>query len=145
MVLGAGLGAFIDGIVLHQILGWHHLVCTTETCRPNSIAALQLQNTQDGWFHAAAFVLTVAGIVLTWRAQRDSAGRASGRVACGGSLAGWGLFNLVEGLIDHQILALHHVKPDSPHWMVYDALFLLLGLGLIVVGYVISSRSTERA
>jgi uncharacterized membrane protein len=27
-------------------------------------------------------------------------------------LAGWGVFNIVEGLIDHQLLGLHHVRDD---------------------------------
>ncbi len=30
-VLGLGLGGLFDGIMLHQILGWHHLVGTTDT------------------------------------------------------------------------------------------------------------------
>ena len=37
IVFGLGLGGLFDGIVLHQILGWHHMICTTETCQPNSI------------------------------------------------------------------------------------------------------------
>jgi len=28
--LGAGLGGFVDGIVLHQILQWHHMLTSTE-------------------------------------------------------------------------------------------------------------------
>jgi len=50
IVLGLGFGGFTDGIVLHQILGWHHLVCVTAHCQPTSIEQLQLQNTQDGFF-----------------------------------------------------------------------------------------------
>jgi uncharacterized membrane protein len=25
-ILGVGLGGFVDGIVLHQVLQWHHLL-----------------------------------------------------------------------------------------------------------------------
>ena len=49
VVLGLGLGGFFDGSVLHQILGWHHLVCTTDTCQVNSVAELKTQVTQDGY------------------------------------------------------------------------------------------------
>ena len=142
VVLGTGLGAFIDGIVLHQILGWHHLICTTETCRPDSVAALELQNTQDGLFHLAAFGLTIAGLTLVWHAHRDAAARGMGRMVAGGAVVGWGVFNFVEGLIDHQILGLHHVKPDSPHWFAYDMLFLASGLLLVVIGFAVARRAS---
>jgi uncharacterized membrane protein len=29
LLLGLGLGGFIDGIVMHQILQWHHLLTGT--------------------------------------------------------------------------------------------------------------------
>lgn len=47
ITLGLGLGGFFDGIVLHQILGWHHLICVTAHCQPQSVAQLKAQNTQD--------------------------------------------------------------------------------------------------
>ena len=28
-------------------------------------------------------------------------------------LAGWGIFNLIEGIIDHHLLELHHVNPKA--------------------------------
>ncbi len=37
-ILGLGLGGFFDGIVLHQILQWHHLICVTAHCQPLSLA-----------------------------------------------------------------------------------------------------------
>ena len=61
IVLGLGLGGFVDGIALHQILGWHHLICTTETCQVETVEALQLQNRQDGFFQLATWRLTAAG------------------------------------------------------------------------------------
>lgn len=133
LVLGTGLGGFLDGIVLHQILGWHHLVCFSETCAPTSIAELQRQNTLDGFFHLAVWGLTVWGIALVSRAYRAGSG-APGRVVFGAALAGWGLFNLVEGLIDHQILGIHHVRPESPQWLWYDLAFLASGVALMIVG-----------
>ncbi|MCR6654601.1 MAG: DUF2243 domain-containing protein [Opitutus sp.] len=138
LVLGLGLGGFVDGIVLHQILGWHHLICTTATCAPESIATLQRQNTQDGFFHAATWLLTVLGVVLLWRARDTPPGSTGGRVVFGGAVAGWGVFNFVEGLIDHQLLGIHHVKPDSSQWLIYDLLFLASGVVLVAVGWVLA-------
>lgn len=134
LVLGLGLGGFVDGIVLHQILGWHHLVCITEYCRPASVAELQVQNTQDGFFHLALWLVTLAGTALLFRAARLPGPGWSGRILSGALLAGAGVFNIVEGLIDHQILGIHHVLPGDPHQFLFDMLFLAAGAGLIVTG-----------
>jgi uncharacterized membrane protein len=141
LVLGAGFGGFFDGIVLHQILGWHHLVCRTETCRPLTIGGLQQQTMEDGFFHLAVWVISLVGVGMLFNA-RDS---ADGRTLIGGMLAGWGAFNLIEGLIDHQLLGLHHVRPDSPHWFLYDMLFLASGVVLIVIGRKMSRPKTVEA
>jgi uncharacterized membrane protein len=129
-----GFGGFADGIVLHQILGWHHLVCVTAHCRPASIEGLKLQNTQDGYFHLALWALTLAGTALLFRAGREPRPAWSGRVLSGAMLAGWGLFNIVEGLVDHQILGIHHVLPGHPHQWLWDMLFLAVGAGFLFVG-----------
>ncbi len=134
VVLGLGFGGFADGIVLHQILGWHHLVCLTEYCRPVSVAELQVQNTQDGYFHLALWLVTLAGTAMLFRAARDPGPACSGRGFAGAMLAGWGLFNVIEGLIDHQILGIHHVLPGDPDQLWFDLLFLAVGVGLIGTG-----------
>jgi uncharacterized membrane protein len=145
LVLGLGLGGFVDGIVFHQLLGWHHLICTTQTCQPVSIASLQRQNTQDGFFHLAVLALSITGVVWLFKTPpaRDQL-HGQGRILLGGALSGWGAFNLVEGLIDHEWLGLHHVLPDSPHWFRYDLLFLLFGLALLLGGWLLA-RSTKKA
>ncbi len=51
-------------------------------------------------------------------------------------LAGWGLFNLVEGLLDHQVLGIHHVH-EGPYQLWWDVGFLLLGALFLVGGYLI--------
>jgi uncharacterized membrane protein len=33
VVLGVGLGGFVDGILLHQVLQWHHMLTSTDTDR----------------------------------------------------------------------------------------------------------------
>jgi uncharacterized membrane protein len=51
-------------------------------------------------------------------------------------LAGWGLFNLIEGLVDHQLLGIHHVKVDADGdpVVVLDVAFLASGVLLLLVG-----------
>ena len=51
----------------------------------------------------------------------------------GALLAGWGLFNLVEGIIDHHLLNLHHVV-ERLGKSVFDYAFLASGVLLLVVG-----------
>ena len=135
IVLGLGLGGFVDGIALHQILGWHHLICTTETCQVETVEALQLQNRQDGFFQLATWLLTAAGIGMLFRAGRSNADIWSGRILSGAMLAGWGGFNLLEGLVDHHLLGIHHVRPGHPHEFVFDLLFLASGVVLIFIGW----------
>jgi uncharacterized membrane protein len=66
-----------------------------------------------------------------------------GTAVFGGVLLGWGLFNFVEGLINHQILGIHHVRP-GPDQLLFDLGFLASGLLLVGVGILIY-RSSSRA
>jgi len=139
VVLGMGIGGFFDGIVLHQILQWHHLVCVTEHCRPISIEHLERQNRQDGYFHLATLVLTVVG---SYGMFRHPPANPDARIFAGLVLCGWGIFNFVEGLIDHQILGIHHVVPGSAHEFAADMLFLASGPLLCGIGWVLMPRRT---
>lgn len=47
---GLGLGGFFDGIVLHQILQWHHMLSSWHPI--TSIEALELNTRWDGYFHS---------------------------------------------------------------------------------------------
>ena len=134
LVLGLGFGGFADGIVLHQILGWHHLVCVTAHCRPASIEQLQLQNTQDGFFHLALWLVSLVGTAMLFRAARRDGLARNGRVLFGSMLAGCGLFNFAEGIVDHHILGIHHVLPGHPHQLWFDMLFLATGVLFFVIG-----------
>ncbi len=143
LVLGFGFGGFADGIMLHQILGWHHLVCVTAHCQPTSVAHLQLQNTQDGFFHLVLWFISLFGVFLLFSAARHPGTTWKTRIFSGSMLAGAGLFNFVEGVIDHHILGIHHVLPDHPHQFVFDLIFLLVGIALISLGmFLASSRQS---
>src|SRR4051812_25610155 len=93
ILLGLGLGGFFDGIVLHQILQWHHMVSSTRRWPVTTVHGLKIDTLGDGLFHAATFVLTVVGLFLLWRASRVPHATWSTRAFIGTLLIGWGLFN----------------------------------------------------
>ena len=139
-VLGVGLGAFVDGIVFHQILQWHHMA--SAAVRPVTIDALRLNTFFDGVFHVGAWLVTLAGAMLLWRAAAISRARPSSGLLLGGLLAGFAAFNLVEGVVNHLLLGLHHVR-DGEDAAAYDAAFLLTSALLFVVGSALIRRSVR--
>jgi uncharacterized membrane protein len=145
VVLGLGLGGFVDGIVLHQILGWHHLICTTETCQVETVEALKRQNMQDGFFHFVTWLMTTLGVGMLFRAARAGGQSWTGKTLTGAMLAGWGIFNLVEGLIDHHLLGIHHVLPGHANEFLYDLLFLASGATLTVIGWTMVRTGQHQA
>ena len=90
--------------------------------------------------YAATWFLTVIGLWMLWNALRDGA-VGSGRVLLGWMLAGWGIFNLVEGIIDHQLLGLHNVHEGSNE-LAWDLVFLVSGVALIAGGWLLARRDT---
>ena len=136
ILLGVGFGGFFDGIVLHQILQWHHMV--SAQVNPNTLANLRLNVLADGFFHVTAYGFTVLGVALLWRAWHRPSVPKSGRSLVGSTVLGWGLFNFVEGIVDHHLLGLHHVWVDGPGpVLLWDVAFLLWGLLFIAGGYMI--------
>jgi uncharacterized membrane protein len=121
----------VDGIVLHQILQWHHMLSDVRGHPATTVAGLESNTLADGLFHAATWLAVVAGLVLLWRVGRR--GRLPGRALLGLTLAGWGLFNLVEGIVDHHVLGLHHVRPGEQQTL-FDLGFLALGFALLAGG-----------
>ena len=142
IVLGAGLGGMLDGIVLHQVLQWHHMLTGTGRHPATTVAGLEANTLADGLFHLGAWLLVVGGLVLTWRVRRHDKG--SGRALGGWVLAGWGCFNVVEGLVDHHVLGIHHVRA-GPNGALYDVAYLALGVALLVGGWLIARSGAGRA
>jgi uncharacterized membrane protein len=127
--IGIGLGGFVDGILFHQILQIHSMLSTRHT--PNTVANLEINMVWDGLFHVLTWAMTVIGLILLWRAVRRPEVPLAGRTLVGASILGWGLFNFVEGIIDHHILHVHHVV-ERMGVSVFD--FLFLGSGLLMIG-----------
>jgi uncharacterized membrane protein len=133
-LLGLGLGGFIDGIVLHQILQWHHMLTDTGEHPATTVAGLEANTLADGFFHLATWALVAAAMAMMLRAWQRGDLAPPWRAHVGLMLAGWGTFNIVEGLIDHQLLGLHHVRDDLGGPLGWDLAFLALGALLIAAG-----------
>ena len=141
LLLGLGLGGFVDGIVLHQIAQWHNM--GSAVLPPTTMEAMARNMRWDGLFHAATLVLTLVGVLMLWREGEAGTAPSSLRVLLGQMILGWGIFNLVEGVIDHHLLDLHHVRDLPAHIPAYDWIFLAVGgLGFISVGWLMSRTAS---
>jgi uncharacterized membrane protein len=133
----------VDGIVLHQILQWHHMLTSTDGHPMTTLAGLEANTVADGFFHLATWAFVGAATVLTVNAWQRGELAPPWRAHAGLVLAGWGIFNVVEGLIDHEILGIHHVRDDLGGPIGWDLGFLAFGALLILVGAAMV-RSGER-
>lgn len=138
LMFGIGLGGFVDGIVLHQILQWHHMVSAERS--PATVAGLEVNTLADGFFHAATWLIVVGASIVTIALWRQGRLAPSWTFHVGGLLAGWGLFNLAEGLVDHQVLGVHHVRDDLGGPLGWDLAFLASGAVLAAVGWLLMRR-----
>jgi uncharacterized membrane protein len=139
-LLGAGLGGFVDGILLHQLLQWHNML--SARVPPTDLVSMKYNMVWDGLFHALTWLMTVVGLALLWRAGKTVDVSWSTRTFVGALALGWGLFNVVEGLIDHHLLGVHHVHPGSGQ-LAWDVGFLLFGAALLAVGIALIRRGRE--
>src|SRR3954468_5705774 len=90
-ILGVGLGGFVDGIVLHQILQWHHMLTGSRGGEPmGTVAGLEANTLADGFFHLATWAFVALATALTVRAWQRGALAPPWRTHAGLLLAGWG-------------------------------------------------------
>jgi uncharacterized membrane protein len=143
LLYGIGFGGFVDGIVLHQILQWHHMVSSVEGRDPATLAGLEANTVADGFFHLGTWAAAFAGMVTAIVAWRQGRIAPSWSFHFGLVLAGWGSFNLVEGLVDHQILGVHHVRDDLGAPLSWDLAFLASGALLIAGGWLLHRRGAR--
>jgi uncharacterized membrane protein len=142
---GLGLGGFFDGIILHQVLQWHHML--SSWYQVNSIENLELNTLWDGIFHSSTYIFVVIGLFILWRSAHRQHLYWSTKLLIGSMLIGFGAFNVVEGLINHQLLGIHHVNEAVPRdrWVIWDIGFLIWGAAMFVVGWLLvrAGRRTE--
>lgn len=138
VLLGAGLGGFVDGILFHQILQLHNML--SGRIPVIDLVSAKVNMLWDGLFHAGVWLLTLIGLALLFRAGERPDATWSRRLLIGALLFGWGLFNTVEGTIDHLILGLHHVDEYALRHLPADMAFLAAGLGMMAAGAALALR-----
>ncbi len=145
VLLGLGLGGFFDGIVLHQILQWHHMLTSSGAHPANTVAGLEVNTLWDGLFHAGTYSMTVVGLWMLTRvlSDRDRSVPWSTPAFVGLLLMGWGAFNVVEGVVDHHLLGIHHVRTDSRHQQLWDLGFLAWGAAMFAGGWFLKQRNSQ--
>lgn len=141
ILLGIALGGMVDGILLHQLLQWHHVISHAAP----TISHLKWMIWADGLFHGGTYLLLIGSGVWIWRVLLKHQLPWSTRQIVGGLLSGWGLFNLIEGLINHYLLGIHHVNetvaPNQWYW--WDAGFVVWGILMAIGGMVIVGKAKQ--
>ncbi len=130
VLTGFGLGAFLDGIVLHQVLQWHHLVVGYRSA--DDLAGLEANTLWDGLFHLAAWTVVLVGLLWTARSRDDLRG-VPWRSLVGALLVGWGAFNITDQVLFHLLLGAHHIRMVE-NYRLYDWGYTALGAVLVAAG-----------
>jgi uncharacterized membrane protein len=146
-LFGVGLGGFVDGILLHQILQWHHMISDTEDGAMTTVSGLENNTLADGLFHAFDWLVVLVALYMALRTKRADATALlpSWGVVTGWLLIGWAAFNLVEGAVDHHLLTVHHVRDDVSDPLAWDLAFLGVSMGLLVIGLALLRRGRSVA
>lgn len=131
-LLGFALGGFFDGILLQQILQWHHFLSGI-THAP--FDTLRAQVIADGVFQLVMFVIAAIGMRKLLQARFVLIDRAFDRVLAGDVLIGFGAWHMADAMLAQWLLGIHHVRMDvmDPSW--WDLLwFLLFGVLFVAAG-----------
>jgi uncharacterized membrane protein len=142
-VIGVGLSGFFDGILLHQILQWHHLLSLVPG---DTFRKVSTQILADGLFHVLMYLVTTAGLWLLWK-RRDALREAlASATLAAGALLGFGAWNIADVVLFHWIFGIHRIRVNVESPLTYDVAWLaILGLAPLLVGMLILRRRVIRA
>jgi uncharacterized membrane protein len=139
--IGFALGGFFDGILLHQILQWHHLLAGVAPS--DTVPDLRFQVLADGVFHVAHYVLMVLGLWLVWSARAGLAADGAGRRMIAWALIGFGAWHIIDAVVVHWVLQLHRIRMDVENPLLWDLIWLVpFGLVTLAIGVWMLRRET---
>lgn len=128
-LFGIGLIAFIDEVVFHQLLHWHHFYDRSTT----SMGLIS-----DGLFHAFSWFATVGALFLVARLRQQKAFLLARWI--GGLLLGGGFFQLYDGIIQHKLLKIHQIRYVD-HLFIYDFIWNLAAIVILAIGIILERRT----
>ncbi|MGM9956508.1 MAG: DUF2243 domain-containing protein [Peribacillus sp.] len=129
ILFGIGLVAFIDEMVFHQLLHWHHFYDKSTT---------NIGLVSDGLFHALSWFATIGSLFMFADLRRRNALWL--KRWQGGVFLGAGGFQLYDGIIQHKLMRLHQIRYDVDI-LPYDLIWNIIAAALIVVGVYLIYRT----
>ncbi|WP_436938762.1 DUF2243 domain-containing protein [Staphylococcus xylosus] len=125
ILFGLGVAAFIDEVVFHQLLAWHHFY---------DKSSMTIGLVSDGLFHAFSWFATVASLFLLADVKRRNSFWVKRWIS--GILLGLGFFQLYDGLIQHKIFRIHQIRYEV-HILPYDIVWNAIAIIILIVGFIV--------
>ena len=139
--LGFSVGGFFDGILLHQVLQWHHLLSGIQD---SPFDDLRVQIFADGLFHTLMYLIGAVGLFLLVKARRELSLPSAGRVLMAGGLIGFGAWHVLDSVLSHWITGIHRIKMDSDTPLLWDLIwFVAFGLIPLLIGWNMRPNGTS--
>ncbi len=123
ILFGIGLAAFLDEVIFHQLLRWHHFYDKSTT---------DIGLISDGLFHAFSWFATIGGLFLLADLKRRNAFFL--KRWWGGVLLGAGGFQLYDGTIQHKWMQLHQIRYVE-NILIYDLVWNASAVFMILAGF----------
>ena len=131
ILFGIGLAAFLDEVIFHQLLRWHHFYDKSTT---------DIGLISDGLFHAFSWFATIGGLFLFADLKRRSAFFL--KRWWGGVLVGAGGFQLYDGTIQHKWMQLHQIRYVD-NIMIYDLVWNGSAVLMILAGFFLLKATSK--
>lgn len=123
LLFGAGIAAaLIDLFIFHLLLQWHHFY---------DLSTPEVALIADGLFHALGWFITVAGLFLLADVRRH--GRISWPRWAAATVTGIGVFQLIDGVLNHKILGIHQIR-YGVDLLLYDVVWIGSAILLALIG-----------
>lgn len=132
-LFGLGLITFVDEVVFHQLLRWHHFYDKSTT---------DVGIISDGILHAFSWFATIAGLFLVADLRRRNGFWLKRWTA--GVLIGVGGFQLYDGVIQHKIMRIHQIRYVE-NVILYDIVWNVIAAIILLAGMVLLRQTGKRS
>jgi uncharacterized membrane protein len=137
-VLGFAFGGFFDGILLHQVLQWHHLLSLVDA---EAVRDIRVQILADGLFHVLMYAIAAVGLWLLWRGRRGFENPGLDMKVLAATVLGFSVWQFVDVVLFHWILQIHRIRVGVPNPLLYDIGWLVVfGLPSLALGLWLARR-----